>query len=202
MYEKISESVYDILGAINFLKKQGFKKFYLMGHSLGCTKIVYFYSQMIKTNNNVLKDIKKVLLLSPVDIAGFFENENKNLARKSLKKAIKLMKKNKKEELVESGMDYNISAETFIESVDPQTSLISYGENSNYLAFNQIQVPLFIRFGTESEMIVQSPEKIVSLLKEKIENKFLDVNFIKGANHSYEDKEKILAKQIYNFIVK
>ena len=25
-----------------------------------------------------------------------------------------------------------------------------------------------------------------------------DVNFIKGANHSYEDKEKILAKQIYN----
>ena len=63
MYEKISEAPFDILGAIKFLKKYGFKKFYLMGHSLGCTKILYFYNQLIKSNSPLLKQIKAVILL-------------------------------------------------------------------------------------------------------------------------------------------
>ena len=38
------------------------------------------------------------------------------------------------------------------------------------------------------------------MLKEKIHNKFLDIGFIDGANHSYSGKEEILANEIKKFI--
>src|SRR3989338_4860065 len=43
-YEKIKESIPDIDGAISFLKKRGYRKFYLIGTSTGANKIcVYNY---------------------------------------------------------------------------------------------------------------------------------------------------------------
>ena len=44
----------------------GYTDIYLQGHSLGCTKIVYTYNKL-KNENNV-KNIKGIMLLSLVDI--------------------------------------------------------------------------------------------------------------------------------------
>ena len=202
MYEKLSEAPFDILGAIKFLKKYGFKKFYLMGHSLGCTKILYFYNQLIKSNSPLLKQIKAVILLSPVDIQGYYFSKNPKALKKSFSLANKFVKRGKLEELVDSDSGFKIAAQSFLQYFDPELNIISYNRNSDFKCFNQINCPLFIRFGAEREMIVDSPEKTVQLIKEKVANKNLDVCFISGANHSYNGKEKILAKQILKFIEK
>ena len=49
-------------------------------------------------------------------------------------------------------------------------------------------------------MIEQDPQKLVNMINEKIKNDKKDINYINGANHSYEGKEEILAKEIIDFL--
>lgn len=51
-------------------------------------------------------------------------------------------------------------------------------------------------------MIIDKPDELVKKVKQIIENKQSDVNYIEGANHSYNEKEEILATQILEFIQK
>lgn len=54
-----AESILDIEAAVNFVKKEGYKRITLQGHSLGCDKIIEY---TLKHDN-----VEKVILLSPVD---------------------------------------------------------------------------------------------------------------------------------------
>ena len=68
-YEDVLEGYEDIVGAIIKLKELGYKNIYLQGHSLGCTKIVYTYNELINNDETeILENIKGVILLSLVDI--------------------------------------------------------------------------------------------------------------------------------------
>ena len=49
-------------------------------------------------------------------------------------------------------------------------------------------------------MVIQKMDVLIPRLKEKIKNKKLNVGYIDGANHSYQGKEDILAKEIMHFI--
>ncbi|MBP9690990.1 DUF1749 domain-containing protein [Candidatus Woesebacteria bacterium] len=63
-YEQIAECVYDIDGAIEFLKTKSFTTFYLIGHSTGANKIVVYHYH--KPENPVAK----YLLLAGGDDTG------------------------------------------------------------------------------------------------------------------------------------
>ena len=67
---------------------------------------------------------------------------------------------------------------------------------------SKIDKPLFMRWGTDNEMIIDKPDELVKKVKQIIENKQSNVNYIEGANHSYNEKEEILATQILEFIQK
>ena len=71
-----------------------------------------------------------------------------------------------------------------------------------YNILSKIDKPLFMRWGTDNEMIIDKPDELVKKVKQIIENKQSDVNYIEGANHSYNEKEEILATQILEFIQK
>ena len=67
-YEDVLEGYEDITGAIIKLKELGYKNIYLQGHSLGCTKIVYTYNELKDENDDILNNIKGIILLSLIDI--------------------------------------------------------------------------------------------------------------------------------------
>ena len=67
-YEDVLEGYEDIVGAILKLKELGYTEIYLQGHSLGCTKIVYTYNDLRQDDDEILKDIKGIILLSLIDI--------------------------------------------------------------------------------------------------------------------------------------
>lgn len=78
-----------------------------------------------------------------------------------------------------------------------------YSENGyEFKELNEIEVPLFMRWGNNNELILQSADKLVEKMKNQIKNKNVDINYIDGATHSYKGKEEILANQILNFINK
>lgn len=73
---------------------------------------------------------------------------------------------------------------------------------SSYMNENNIDVPLFMRWGNDKEMILQKADELVALVNNLIINEKKDIDYIEGSNHSYNGKEEIVAEQIIEFINK
>ena len=204
-YEEISECYEDILGAINYVTQNNYSEIYLMGHSLGCTKTIYTYNKLLEENQEeILNKIKGIILLSLVDIPLAIQIYLRDNFPAMVTYA-KNMKKEGMENVLmpEESFIHPISVKTFlryaIDNKDIDFARFS-DKNYNYEKLNNIKVPLFMRWGNDRELILQKADELCNMLKEKIHNKFLDIDFIDGANHSYDGKEEILANEIKKFI--
>lgn len=204
-HEEISECYEDILGAINYAIQNNYNEIYLMGHSLGCTKVIYAYNKLLEEDKKeILEKIKGIILLSLVDIPLAIQVYLKEDFAPMLKYA-KDMKREGLEKIImpEESFIHPISVKNFlryaVDNKDINFARFS-DENYNYEKLNNIKVPLFMRWGNEKELIIQKANELCDMLKGKLNNKLLDIGFIDGANHSYTDKEEILANEIKKFI--
>lgn len=203
-YEDPLEGYHDIKGAILKAIELGYEDIYLQGHSLGTTKIVYTYNKLKEENSELIKYIKGIILLSLVDIPRtlkIFLNTNfENILNYAEDKETK----NEILSLMPSGsFIHPISVKTFLRysKYNKEINFAQYSNKDyNFKELNNIDVPLFMRWGNSNEMIEQEADKLVEILNEKIINKNKDINFIDGADHGYTGKEDILASQIINFI--
>lgn len=201
-YEDVEEGYYDIVGAIEYALSLGYNEIYLQGHSLGCTKIVYTYNRLQNEKNELLERIKAVILLSLVDIPGLI---SAGMPKEFIKIAEDKEKDKKLLDLMPAESFFHpISVKTFLrytkyyENID----FARYGDkNYNFEILNSISVPLFMRWGNEKELIAQNVEELVLNMNQKISNRKKDINYIDGANHSYDFKEKQLANEICDFLI-
>lgn len=205
--ENIEESYYDIKSAILKMQEMGYKEIYLQGHSLGCTKIVYTYTKMKEKNEvELLSLIKSIILLSMVDIPiavrFFFQNDLKELISYMENEQIK---GNGKVVMQIPGAMIPISPDTFLGFMKNNKNIdfARYSDsNYDFKELNNIEVPIFMRWGNKHELIIQEASQLVNILKSKIKNQKCDIGYIDGAGHSYKNKEHELAKEIINFLVK
>ncbi len=203
-YEDPIESYFDIKGAITTALELGYTEIYLQGHSLGCTKIIYTYNKFKKENSEILKYIKGILLLSLVDIP----RSLKIYLNTNFDNMLTLA-----EEKEAKGEVYDIMPkESFIHPISVKTFLkyakyykdfdfAKYHDiNYDFDELNKINIPIFMRWGNQNEMIEQKADDLVAMINEKINNDFKDINYIDGADHGYTDKEEILAQEIIKFL--
>lgn len=98
-----------------------------------------------------------------------------------------------------------ISVKTFLE-YSKYSKEIDFAQYSKkyyeYKELNNINVPLFMRWGSENEMIEQPAESLVNIVSQKITNNRKDINYIVSADHGYTGKEEILAGEIVEFLNK
>ena len=209
VFEDVLESYNDILGAIKALKEKGYKKIHLQGHSLGSTKIVYTYNKLVEENNkDVLDLIKSVILLSLVDLVDVMKimiksNPTINIIDLALEKE------------KEGDLDYIMETKVpFLPYVSVKTFLRYYRDNQDinfaqyqneeftFPELNKINVPLFMRWGNNKELISLPADEVTNVCINKINNQNKDIGYIDGATHNYIGKEDILAKEIIDFLKK
>lgn len=205
-YEDPIESYHDIKGAILKAIELGYEDIYLQGHSLGTTKIVYTYNKLKSENSELIKHIKGIILLSLIDIPRtlkiFLNTNYENI----LKFAEDKESKNEFLDLMPNGsFIHPISVKTFLRYAKYNKE-IDFAQYSNkeykFDELNNIDIPLFMRWGNYNEMIEQDANVLVELLNKKINNKNKDINFVDGADHGYTGKEEILSAEIINFLNK
>lgn len=205
-YEDVLDSIYDIKGAILEMVSRGYNEIYLQGHSLGCTKIVYSYNRLKYEKDEVLKYIKGIILLSLVDIPKaqrvYLGDNYDNIMNIALD--------NEKS----NNIDKIMPKDSFIHPISTKTYLRYfrdyedidfakyYDENYDYKELNNIDVPLFMRWGNVNEMIEQDAGDLAKMLNEKIRNNKKNINYIDGADHGYTDRYEVLADEILSFIQK
>ena len=203
-YEEISECYEDILGAINYLLENKYDEIYLMGHSLGSTKSVYFYNKLLNENNDLISKIKAVILLSLVDIPFAMQIYLKEKFQSMVTYA-KNMKKEKMENILmpEESFIHPISVKTFLRYAleNDDMNFARYTDKEyDFKELNNIKVPLFMRWGNVGELIIQDADKLCDFLKTKINNPNLNIGYIDRADHSYTGKEETLAEEILKFL--
>lgn len=203
-FEDVEDGYFDVKGAILKAIQLGYTDIYLQGHSLGSTKTVYTYNKLKDEQDDALKYIKGIILLSLVDIPRALEVYLKGDFEKYLNLAENKEKENKLYDIMPK--------ECFIQPVCVKTYLkyVKYNTNFNFARYNdknynfdilnKIEVPLFMRWGNVYEMIEQEANDLSKMMNEKIKNPNKDISFIDGATHSYEGKEQVLANQISNFL--
>ena len=204
-YEDVLEGYEDITGAIIKLKELGYKNIYLQGHSLGCTKIVYTYNELKDEQDDMVNNIKGIILNSLIDIPRALKVYLRDNFDKYLAYAEEKEKNGQRDEMMpEEAFIHPISVKTFLRYARDYQDInfANFGEDKELKVLNNIDVPLFMRWGNVNEMIVQMPEELVDLMNNCITNPNKDIYYIDGANHTYEGKEEELAKQIIAFIKK
>jgi len=174
---------------------------------LGCTKIVYTYNKIKEEDNNgILPCIKSVILLSLVDIVG---TQKAELGEKGYTEMLNYAENKERqgrgdELMPEASFMHPISAKTYIKYFGPDNEKIDVARFSDkfyqFKELNNIDSPLFMRWGTIYEFVTQELDELIPFLKDKIYNKHLDIGYIGGADHSYYGKEESLANEIMFFL--
>ena len=202
-YEDVLDGYKDIVGAIKAIKELGYKNIILQGHSLGSTKIVYTYNKLKEEKSIYLNDIKGIILLSLVDVPmtlKIYLRENYN---HYVELAEEKQKEGKEEELMpRNAFIHPISVKTFLRyaKYNKEIDFAQYGIDNKFEKLNNIDIPLFMRWGNDNEMILQKANELVEMINKIIKNPSKDINYIDGADHGYSGKEEILAEEMGTFL--
>lgn len=191
IYENFDDSIYDISAAINFAKDNGYKDIILVGQSLGTLKVQYYCEE--------IGDVKKIILLSPVDMINRFKSRVEQRYDELIDKSKELVAIKKPYEMVTdefsalkiaTTMAYNCKADLF--KLEPN---------------RDITKPL--NYKGDVSIIVGSNEHVykswdIAYVEERLRKRFKNANFqfyiIPNATHDYITHEKEVSKLIIDSI--
>lgn len=204
VYEDVLESYYDIKGAVEKMVDLGYTKIHLQGHSLGCTKIVYAYNKLKEEVYKNLDKINSIILLSFVDIVDLQKYDlGEEKHNKMLEYAIEKEQKGQMMDLMPfDSFDHPISVKSYLRYYRDNKDIDFakfWDKNYDFKEVNNINIPLFLRWG-ENDLVIQKLDELIEFLRLKINNDKLDIDYIKDTDHGYTDKEKVLGKEIVQFI--
>ncbi len=198
-FEIFDESVFDIQGAMDFLKTLGKTKFVLQGHSLGASKTVNYVLQRGHSEINAL------VLLAPTDMVGWASSHPEH--KEYLATAEKLLSEGKGKELVapQCWLDKTpISAQTYPTICRPGTAVDIYNSSVEKAPLGRVTLPTIIVYGDEDIGITKVDGSMGNWLKRvnKIKNKNTVISVISGAGHGLRGYEEKLSQAVESFIVK
>lgn len=209
-YELIKDCISDIDGAINFVKRRGYRHIYLIGASTGANKIcVYdFYKE-----KNI---VEKYILESGGDDSGLYYHEvgDKKFGL-ALQKCEKKIEEGKGADLVPQYLyDIPISFQSLYDQINPdgdynifpfywQLNQIKIMEKKPWREIKKIIKPSLVIYGDQDEYCYGRALDCVGLIKKAVAGK---ENFcfkiIRDADHSYFGKREELAKRVIEFLKK
>lgn len=199
-YERFEDCVDDIDGAITFAKKMHAKEIFLVGHSTGCQKAIYWAH---KKGNRV----HGVVLLAPIsDYAGMLAKYGLPKLRIMQALAKAMLRSGKSHEFVQSKFwtDEPNSPQRFLSLYTPESveqSIFSYFDpkNSAYI-LRKVQTPILAIFAQKDEYADRPAQEIVDWFENHTKTQLLSL-VVKNATHGFKGHEKPVAKAIKLWIL-
>lgn len=199
-YEIFEDSLYDVDLWIKNTKKLGYKKIILLGHSLGCNKVINYLNE----KGNIVDGL---ILASPPDMIGLIKNDIYQENYKDLiKEAEKNVKEGKEDKLLSEKLwdEHLISSQTLLNYTNELGAINNLPVASNPKHFKQLEkidVPILAFMGENDDIVIKSIEKDLELIKSKALscNNFKTEIFGK-ANHTYEGCEEKIGLYLVDWI--
>lgn len=200
-YERFTDCVYDIDAWVKEVRELGYKKIILLGHSLGCNKVIYYL------HRNKQKDIVGIILASPPDMVALVKKPGYQLNYgELLKEAKENLKKGEPRKLL-SGLIWDwfiLSSQTFLDLFEEGGAADNLPVLRNPEEFSElasIDVPILAIMGEHDDIAVRTLKEDLDLIESKATScPVFTKQFIKGGNHNYERQEKSFANTILQWI--
>ena len=151
-HEVFTDCIDDIRGAVLYAKKSGAKEIYLVGHSTGCQKIVYYAAKTGKKSK-----VNGLVLLAPVsDYAGAAKRHGKQKLARATQAARALIKKGRSHELLpkELWSEELDDAQRFISLYTPESKeeIFCYAQAGKQpIALRQVRIPILTLWAGKDE---------------------------------------------------
>ncbi len=201
-HETFTDCVDDIQGAINLARKQGAKKIYLVGHSTGCQKAVYWAS---RTKG---RGVKGIILLAPVsDYADILRRVKPERLRQLVALARSLVRRGKKHELLPkpaaffSWGPFLCDAQRFLSlySPDSKETIFSYEQpRKRPRVLESVRVPVLVLWAEKDEYADRPAREIASWFERHIRNR--EVLVVSRMSHGFKGGERTIARIVRRWI--
>lgn len=197
-HEIFSDCVDDLEGAVNFAFKTKAKSIFLIGHSTGCQKTVYYLAKKQKS------PVQGAILLAPMsDYASMVFNTKGTLYKKLITIALKMVLDKRGKELMPSHLwSVPIDAQRFLSLYDPgsEEEIFSYASSKKPIILQKAKKPLLVILAGKEEFKDRSISKIAAWFKSAINSNKSEVEIIPGASHGFTGFDKDINKLINNWL--
>ena len=198
-HDIMEDCVHDVSGGASFLAERGHDEIYFEGHSLGCSKIVYYLSEVGDPR------CAGLILISPPEMFGLQEDRPETSLEEVLSRARALVRDGKGDALLEVGRDVPYTAATFVSMYgDPSATDIfpfRQGKDGDYRRLASVSCPILVTYGDVEEAVNVPVEEATSLIKKMATAApRVDSVIVHGASHVYWGHEKELAGAIAAFV--
>lgn len=191
IYENFDDSIYDVSAAICYAKENGYDDIILVGQSLGTLKVQYYCEQ--------IGDIRKLILLSPVDMVSRFRSRVKDQYDELITKSKQLVAEGKPYEMVTEEFSAIKIASTMAK--ESKADLFKLEEDRditkplNYKGFVSI-----IAGSNEHVYKGWNMDYVENRLRKRLANAKVQFYTIPNSTHDYHEHEKQISKLIIDSI--
>lgn len=196
-HEVFTDCIDDIEGAIKTAKSFGAKNIFLMGHSTGCQKSVYYLAKRKKSS------VKGAVLLAPIsDYADAIVNHGEHLL-KARRVAEKMVKEGSGHELMPSDIwPLTHDAQRFLSLFTPESAeeIFTYASGKKPRTLQVVNKPLLAVFAGGDEFTDRPAEEIAAWFEKTLFRKKHQIEIVKGSPHHFSGHEVEVSKLIREWI--
>jgi len=199
-HEVFEDCVDDLEGAVQLCHTRGVKEVYLVGHSTGCQKSIFYLSK-IKNKQNV----SGVVLLCPLsDYAAISLSADKDQYEKALAFSRNEVRENRPSTLLseEYWPSELIDAQRFLSLYTPESSeeTFTYSHDKEPKAFQSVEAPMLVVLAGKDEYCDRPTEKLKAWFdRSNVSSKYNSV-VIETAPHNLKGSEEEVCKEIKDWI--
>ncbi len=196
-HEVFEDCVDDIEGAVNYVEKLGAKNIFLVGHSTGCQKSIFYLSKKDKTS------VKGAILLAPMsDFADAFTFTDKKVYQKAVAYAQKKVTQGHQHDLLPSGIwSYAIDAQRFLSlyTIDGQEEIFTYASGKKPTTIKKVKKPILVILAGDDEYRDRPMNEIADWFDKVLYNKDKKTCIVKNAPHNFNGYTEEVSKKIVNW---
>ncbi len=187
--ETFIDCLADIDAALAFARHEGYREIYLLGHSTGCQKIMYYQ------HKRKPRDVKALLLTAPGDDLA--------IARRDLGKDYDKWI-HRARELVHSGKGENrlppkclsFSARRFVSAADPRSLEANlFRLDGDLKIFRKLTLPILAVFPEEEQYACIPVREAGEMLRRASRSKHFANLYIPRADHSFRGEEEACVRE-------
>ena len=204
-YEKIKECIHDIDGAVDFLKKRGYKTFILAGYSTGANKVCVYH--FYKKQN----PIAKYLILGGGDDVGiYYDYLGKKKFWELLAASRAKIRQKRGEELIQQHLfDPVFSYKGFYDIANPDGDYnvfpflevfrnIKISTKPLFRHYASLDKPTLVVYGRSDEYAWENVPRVIETLKQYQPS--FEYRVIKNADHGFHGHEAELARTLASWL--
>lgn len=196
-HEKFSDCIDDLDGVLSEARKAKPDNIFLVGHSTGCQKIIYYLAKKPRAR------VKGAILLAPIsDYSGRFLSLGESGYKKALSKAKSLFNSGRPHELLpEKIWPETMDAQRFLSlyTEDSQEEIFTYASSKKAKTLLKVKKPVLSLLAENDEFADRPAKELASWFESNLISKKSEVRIIRNTGHSFSDKEKGINRIIKNW---